>query len=166
MEMTKISFNDYEEPPVSADILNDIQDNIEEYVNEKSLINEYSLNETKIGTWLGKPLYRKVIPLTSSQFGTGTATQGTVINIAHGISNIETIAPDSNVMWVRNVTPLQFRLFPSVLFSNDASANVWNGQVYFSNTNIVFELGATLINQIRTTTNAIYATIEYTKTTN
>lgn len=123
--------------------------------------NIYSTEETQIGTWLGKPLYRKVIQLQSSQFGSGTATTGGSYTIPHGVNNIEFITHNSNALWIRNVSPLQYRYFPLVLFNNVD----WNGQVYFTNANCIFELGTTLLNQIRTNTNAMYAILEYTKTT-
>lgn len=56
--------------PLSASNLNAMVDNI--YDDMKDV---YSTTETQIGTWLGKPLYRKVI----------TGTLSNTVN--HGISN-------------------------------------------------------------------------------
>ena len=159
MPMDKIIFSDYEEPAVGADILNDLQDNIEKYVNEKTLISEYSLDEIKIGTWLEKPLYRKVIPLTSSQFGTGTATAPLGINIPHNIPNIDYIV-NWSCRWKRT-SDGQFRDFPNSSPSNDA----WHGHLIPTATNLFFELGTVLVNNLRSDSNLIYAVLEYTKTT-
>ena len=65
--MQKINFED--EPntntPIDADNLNLLQDNVEEAIDEVQsnldTANTYSLEETRIGIWFGKPLYRKVI---------------------------------------------------------------------------------------------------------
>lgn len=47
----------------------------------------YSTEETRIGTWIdGKPLYRKVIEVSIGP------ADNSASNIAHGISNLETIA--------------------------------------------------------------------------
>ena len=66
----------------NADTFNTMQDNIEDAVNEKdiSVQNVYSTTETRIGTWLGKPLYRKIIEFTI----TGT----TQMTVEHGISDL------------------------------------------------------------------------------
>lgn len=53
----------------------------------------YSTNEQVIGTWLGKPLYRKVI-----DYGYGSSTTGSYVYKAHGISNIDTITKVSGTI--------------------------------------------------------------------
>lgn len=152
--------NDWTEVSIKS-LIDSANTKIAELNSKVANIGTYSTTETVIGTWFGKPLYRKVIQLSTSSFGTGTATEGATITIAHNISNIEIITHKTNILWIRNTNPLQFRPFPSVLFSNSA----WDGQVYYTNANIIFEIGATLLNQIRTNTSAIYAILEYTKTT-
>ena len=56
------------------------------YIEPKEFSNKqiYSTEEQLIGTWLGKPLYRKVIYIPSLPNGTST-------EYSHGISNIERI---------------------------------------------------------------------------
>ena len=57
--------------------VNSISGQVTNIINGTTILAEdiYSLDEIKIETWLGKPLYRKTIPLESSDFGTGTSTQ-------------------------------------------------------------------------------------------
>ena len=61
--MKKIEFINDSAPYLSAENLNLLQDNVEEGI-EESKLEEYSTSEQRIGTWLGKPLYRKVIQTT------------------------------------------------------------------------------------------------------
>ena len=79
--MIKINFQD-NITKANANTFNTMQDNIEDAVNEKdiSVQNVYSTTETRIGTWLGKPLYRKIIEFTI----TGT----TQMTVPHGVSNL------------------------------------------------------------------------------
>lgn len=63
-------------------IIHDIADNYE--VQEPGY-EVYSAIETVCGEWLGKPLYRKVIPITIQ--ASGTTTQ--IVN--HGIENIKEV---------------------------------------------------------------------------
>lgn len=50
------------------------------YVNG---MNTYSTNEIRVGTWMNKPLYRKVLDVGSKTFSSGDNY------IAHGINNFE-----------------------------------------------------------------------------
>lgn len=64
--MNKIEFQDYPstKTPLNAENLNQLQDNIEEAIDVKSV---YSTEETKIGTWVaGQTLYRKVVIFSNS----------------------------------------------------------------------------------------------------
>ena len=57
--MNKINFVNNSEPALSAETLNQMQNNIEEAIEKKQ---NYSTEEQVIGTWIdGKPLYRKTI---------------------------------------------------------------------------------------------------------
>ena len=62
--MKKIEFINDSAPYLSAENLNLLQDNVEKGI-EESKLEEYSTGETRIGTWLGKPLYRKTFNITS-----------------------------------------------------------------------------------------------------
>ena len=58
--------------------------NVMNYIDSK---NTYSTSEIKIGTWMDKPLYRKVVEYTNSST-IGQVGQETVIDIPHNISNL------------------------------------------------------------------------------
>lgn len=58
--MKKIQFVNNSEPYLSAENLNQMQSNIEEAIKET-----YSTEEQVIGTWEGKPLYRRIIKYTA-----------------------------------------------------------------------------------------------------
>ena len=89
--MDKINFKNYPntETPISADNLNLLQTNVENYVDDvKNYVDgmaTYSDEETFIGYFKTNgelvPLYRKVITYT-------TALPSGNINIAHGITNL------------------------------------------------------------------------------
>ena len=60
---------------LSAEELNELQDNIENAINEVDNKFNYSTEEQKIGTWIdGKPLYRKVIIFDNFTSASGTKT--------------------------------------------------------------------------------------------
>ena len=61
--------------------------NLEEAMQENSV---YSTSEQRIGTWLGKPLYRKVIEYINTSDINATGTTLTV-NIPHSISNLQLV---------------------------------------------------------------------------
>lgn len=131
-----------------------------DFVEGKILNNKqiYSLGEIKIGTWInGKPLYRKVIIIPASSFGTGTASSGTSISIPHNIKNIGVVVRE-DLIWERPTTVKQKRILPST-FYGDAG---WDGQMLVDTTNIQCELGASVLSAIRIAS-YIYAIIEYTK---
>lgn len=79
--MKKINFVNNEAPYLNAENLNQMQDNIEE------AIGNYSTKEQVIGTWLDKPLYRKVLSMNIPT----TATDGTMVSseAAHNIANMD-----------------------------------------------------------------------------
>lgn len=75
--MQKITFVNNSEPYLSAENLNQMQDNIEEATKDT-----YSTEETVIGTWInGKPIYRKVVQFTigaintANQYSLGIAAE-------------------------------------------------------------------------------------------
>ena len=57
----------------------------QEYINN---LETYSTNEIKVGTWLGKPLYRKVLIFPN---GTGQTTLQTYTLSDYGITNVDEI---------------------------------------------------------------------------
>lgn len=58
--------------------------NLQQEINDSFKENNiYSTDETIIGTWMGKPIYRKVLDVGSKTFSSG------VNYIAHGINNFE-----------------------------------------------------------------------------
>ena len=119
---------------------------------------QYFLGEHKIGYWLdGKPLYRKIISLGASHFGSGEATTGKNIDIAHGIANIKDIVKMEDI-WSTNK---QYRRFPSNYYGNAG----WDGQYYCTATNICFELGSAIYNRLIAETTFLYIVLYYTKTT-
>ena len=66
--------------PLSAEIFNQMQDNMEEGIKT-----EYSTNELEIGTWVdGSKLYRKTINF-------GALPNSTTKSVAHGITNLKRI---------------------------------------------------------------------------
>ena len=118
----------------------------------------YYLGEQKVGYWFnGKPLYRKIISLTASQFGTTEATAGKTIEIPHKISNIKNIVKMEEI-WLTNS---QYRKFPSNYFGNAG----WDGHYYGTTTSLVFELGTTIYNRLIYQTTYLYVMLYYTKTT-
>lgn len=119
---------------------------------------QYYLGEHKVGYWFnGKPLYRQIISLGSSHFGTTESTEGKSISVAHNISNISDVIKTEDV-WCTNG---QYRRFP---FNYYGSAG-WDGQYFTTKTNIQFELGSAIYNRLVTATTFLYIIIYYTKTT-
>ncbi len=118
----------------------------------------YFLEEHKVGYWFtSEPLYRRIISLGASHFGTAESTTGKNIDIAHNISNIKEIIKTED-MWF---TSDQYRRFPSNFYSNAG----WDGQYYCTKTHICFELGPAIYNRLIYYTTSLYITIYYTKTT-
>lgn len=81
--MQKINFEDKPSTAssLSADTMNELQNNVENAINEVQsnldTANTYSLEEIRIGIWFGKPLYRKVIARNQ------IVTNGTNISISN-----------------------------------------------------------------------------------
>ena len=133
---TATSYVDYITPQI-------IVNNREIYTKDNQEI--YSTNEIKIGTWLGKPLYRKVIDF-------GALPNATAKSVAHGISNIDKITKIEGITYSnQNYSPL-----PLVYNSNEAQ---FNTEIYVGYANIFMKT-----TQNRSSVTA-YVTLEYTKTT-
>lgn len=115
-------------------------------INELVEQNTYSTTETVIGTWLGKPLYRKVIDM-------GALPNATAKDVQHNISNIDNVVHIYG--WAYRSSD-NFRI-PLPFTSPDVSANALLG---------------VLGNYVRITTGTdrssfavSYAILEYTKIT-
>ena len=90
--MDKINFVNNSTPALSAENLNELQDNVETAINtEISNINNNTSNqEIQIGTWNNKPLYRKII--------TGTLPSTTRTN-----KTLDTISDLNEILTLRAV---------------------------------------------------------------
>ena len=107
----------------------------------------YSLEETRIGTWLGRPLYRKVIDV-------GTVTTQ-ILDIQHGIQNPDLVI-DFKGRFSRPNTTTQ-NVIPATSYTD------WQTWLYdFTPTSIRLRLSN---NQLNAGMEKLYVTIEYTKTT-
>lgn len=123
-------------------ILND--NNI--YENFEPQNNIYNLAETKIGTFLGKPLYRKVIDF-------GALPNASQANVNHGISSLGQVVNISGVAYTSST-----RLpIPTTGNSNISSGLSIAIAVYNSTLRIATNNDATSFNA--------YVVLEYTKTT-
>lgn len=86
--MKKINFKNKGETgaiPINADNLNLMQTNVE---NEFNNITNYSTTETKIGKWMNKDLYRKVVVIVGLSVNTVQSTN-------YGIDSVDQI-------WIEN----------------------------------------------------------------
>lgn len=129
------------------------------YAESFSNKQRYLTEEQVIGAWIkGEPIYRKVISIPASSFGTGEASSGTSVSISHNIDNIGVVLRN-DAIWERATSTPQKRTLPSNYYGN---AN-WDGQVYVDSQYIYFELGSLILNEIRNA-NYIYSILEYTKT--
>jgi hypothetical protein len=145
--MQKINFEDYPSTntPIDADNLNDLQDNMEEAVD---LINTYSTDEIVIGTWLGKPLYRKV-------YSAGTLPNATTKNIPSGL-----IPSDVFIVKMEGIAKVETRnVYIPLPFVTTTELNCIS-LTFQTDGNIRIQTGVD-----RTEFNESYVVLEYTKTT-
>lgn len=130
--------------PLSASNLNAMQDGIyedmEEADNEIAKIGDYSTSEIVVGTWEGKPLYRKII--------TGNLGSSSV---SHGISNAVFKIPRGHYTSGSNIFPI-----PNVR----PNYSDYNIGCYVTPTEIVFDKGNGLGQG-----NTFEIVLEYIKTT-
>ena len=122
----------------------------------------YSTEEIVIGYWTNnKPLYRKVLHVSPSVFGTGTATAGTAISFAHGVSNLEFVSRKDLYFRRITTTKMQFRSFPGNYYG--ATVN-WAGQIYLDEDNVYVEVGYSMLNALSSAQcDYIAIILEYTK---
>jgi microcystin-dependent protein len=121
-----------------------IPDGYEEVENYELI---YSLEEKRIGTWLDKPLYRKVIYV-------GTVTSA-IVDIQHGIENPDLVI-DYKGRFTRPNTTTQ-NVIPATSYTD------WQTWLYdFTPTSIRLRLSN---NQVNAGIEKLYVIIDYTKTT-
>ena len=120
--------------------MNDVNDNavpnaktVKNYIDKKQT---YSTKETVIGTWLGKPLYRKVINM-------GNLANNSGKSVAHNLSNF--------VIRTINGSATNGSIHIGISGFND--------EIYMNNTNVIWN---TKVNRSSFTA---YVVLEYTKTT-
>lgn len=118
--------------------------------NKFNEISTYSTEEQVIGTWLGKPIYRKIITYTQTS-AIGILNDITHILIPHNIANFKQVIKIYGVSSIGNVLPI---LNGTNMSSQSASISSVDSN------NINFRL----IN-IQLSMRTWYFTLEYTKTT-
>ena len=143
--MKKINFVNNEAPYLSAENLNQMQDNIEE------AISNYSTKEQVIGKWLDKPLYRKVISMVIPT----TATDGTMVSseATHNIENMDTYYIKNSFFIDNQGVSFQIPAVTMGTVTNKVRADLTKNVLRIYNT-VSYWSGFTL-----------YAVVEYTKTT-
>ena len=143
--MRKIDFKNYPNTstPLSAETFNLLQSNIE------LTLNEYSTDETIIGTWMGKYLYRKVIEINSKDPSN---------TYSHGISNVDVFV---NAYGTANFTGIGegWQPVPRVVPTNIQSYGLGVGNL--KENTFTFGIGTNYGTFIKA-----YIILEYTKTTN
>ena len=116
-------------------------------------LNRYSTNEEKIGTWIdGKPIYRKVISLTSFTVGE------TEVN--HNIANIDKVINVSGFALRRSG---EYEILPAIVppsVQSDYQTSIYD----INNTRFRLYLGRYTMTGNTALTN-LYIIFEYTKTT-
>ena len=117
------------------------------------ILNKYSTSEERTGTWIdGKPIYRKVVVLTSFTAGE------TVIN--HNISNIDKVINVSGFAYRRGG---DYEILPTIVPPNvqsDFQISIYD----INNTRFRLYLGRYTTTGNTALTN-LYIIFEYTKTT-
>jgi hypothetical protein len=131
-----------------------------EYVEAKQFNyqEQYFQWEHKVGYWFdGKPIYRQIVSLGSSHFGTEEPPSGMNINIPHNIPNIKDIVKTEDIWCTNN----QYRHFPTNFYGNEQ----WDGHYYCTATDICFEVDKLVLTRLITATTFFYIILYYTKTT-
>ena len=86
----------------------------------------YSEEETVIGTWFGKPLYRKAIS------STGLINRTTILTVPHNVENMETFWIDNSHSFFLAISGLSYSL-PMIGYQGNTSDNAY---AYADETNI------------------------------
>lgn len=128
----------------------------EEFIRKENNLEIYTQVERKIGCWInGKTLYRKVINVPISIFNSAGPTS---FQYNHDIDNLE-YCIEMRAFWYKSGSR-RTRQFPTKYYGSD----VWTGQINVNNTYIIFEVGESVISDIKDST-ILYVVLEYTKTT-
>ena len=126
--------------PVNASNLNKIENELEYLDNA----NVYSTTETVIGTYKGKPLYRKMITLQNININAGENS------FNHGIANL------AKCVHAEMTDPSQWYIFPYI----------WNTSREMTGINAVVSTTITISSTANWGATSSYdITLEYTKTT-
>lgn len=143
----KVALNENAEIPNINKVTDSDMNEIKAVVNNNDDIvtnaTTYSTDEIRIGTWMGKPLYRKVY--------TGNLGDAT---IAHGLTNFKIARLYGNYY---NSSPGNWFPIPSVRPTNPDYAL----GVYINSTSINFERGS----GVQSSSMLVEIVLEYTKTT-
>ena len=112
----------------------------------------FGLTESRIGTYEGKPVYRKVIKTVMTRWA--TTTNFTNIPVAHGISNLDVTLNISSYVVRTDSTKRRYKI---PYFSNGVTQTYLG---YIDNTNVIYA-NKTAWGSAYT----LYTIIDYTKTT-
>lgn len=112
----------------------------------------FDSTETQIGTYDGKPVYRKVIKTVMTRWA--TTTNFTNISVAHGISNLDVTLNISSYVVRTDSTKRRYKI---PYFSNGVAQTYFG---YMDNTNVIYG-NKTAWGSAYT----LYTIIDYTKTT-
>lgn len=112
----------------------------------------FDSTETQIGTYDGKPVYRKVIKTVMTRWA--TTTNFTNISVAHGISNLDVTLNISSYVVRTDSTKRRYKI---PYFSNGVAQTYFG---YIDNTNVIYA-NKTAWGSAYT----LYTIIDYTKTT-
>jgi hypothetical protein len=148
MAIRKIS----QTPPTMASIVDTYSTSTQDgyacdYINE---LNTYSTDEIRIGTWFGKPVYRKVISSTLNGTYTESDTRYTWINTS--LSNINVIKVNFTSALSDRVLVNTDKIYITGVYYITSGNNANKIQIGSSISNIPINTPITLI-------------VEYTKTT-
>lgn len=149
-----------EDTPVTANNLNEMQNDLIAGLDPLQTFVNYTTEEQVIGTWIdGNPIYRKVLVIPKSAFGSGTATTGNTITYAHGITNLDLVI-NCNCFWEdTSYGGRRIRHLPMSYWQSYS----WSMQAIVGTDVISFETGGDALNRIRQYGLNVYAIIEYTK---
>lgn len=155
--MNKIEFVNNQAPALSAENLNQMQDNMEDAINEgieesTYASNTYSTTETRIGTWIdGKPIYRKVYTINLS-----ASDRSTTITIPNSIiSNVK------EIIAINGMVKGTYGFFPIYYANPNGSVTDGIGIYYGLSVGLRINMGAISLDS----NSNVRVTIEYNKTT-
>lgn len=83
--------------PVTANNLNEMQNIINNNISQE-VLDVYSTSEQRIGTWVGKPLYRKLYYVSAFPNNTTTSFAHNLYNV--NFVKIDGIATDEATLWL------------------------------------------------------------------